>query len=537
MDNLCQDKHIEQPFNEFMVSWNDCNFCEDPAMDQRFEKTRLIIAGLSVTGMLAACVTDPPKPETATVVAAVKTPVAKTVTNFTPALRCMDDLMLAYGKKDIVITTAGLPDSTGRVMAGTKEMLISAASRMSIKSRALSFIDYDTERNDLLALFQDIQAAGAFQHKLPNYYIRGAITQLDENAIDSQRGGGIALPWLDLGMSKDQVSSVVSMDMNIGETTTRMILPGMSASNSLVVTRAGDSKDAGGKIGKVGFSFNMSLNKAEGLGSGVRALVELGMIEVIGKLTNVPYWKCLEIDKTNPLMLEQAREWYDAMTPADRIKLVQRKLGGMNYYSGAINGATSRELSSAIGKYQAENQLVADGRINFDLYYSLLDAEQPIVEDPNAKANVIAAAPRTEKQGPMTVTLDSDRGNRPSYRLREFLQAKAQLSTDGVLYCYYKDTSGAIARIHPNRFSPDPFLKANRSISLPPENSPFKIKFDAPGREQIACFGSNRDMALPSALKGADLTPLKVGSMEEISKAFRAANPSVAEAKLDILIQ
>ena len=85
MDNLCQDKHIEQPFKEFMVSWNDCNFCEDPAMDQRFEKTRLIIAGLSVTGMLAACVTDPPKPETATVVAAVKTPVAKTVTNFTPA--------------------------------------------------------------------------------------------------------------------------------------------------------------------------------------------------------------------------------------------------------------------------------------------------------------------------------------------------------------------------------------------------------------------------------------------------------------------
>ena len=222
---------------------------------------RPILVTLVSAAILPGCVTDPPKPETATVVTAVKTPVAKTVTNFTPALRCMDDLMLAYGKKDIVITTAGIPDSTGKVMAGTKEMLISAASRMSIKSKALSFIDYDTERNDLLALFQDIQAAGAFQHKLPNYYIRGAITQLDENAIDSQRGGGIALPWLDLGMSKDQVSSVVSMDMNIGETTTRMILPGMSASNSLVVTRAGDSKEAGGKIGKLGFSFNMSLTR------------------------------------------------------------------------------------------------------------------------------------------------------------------------------------------------------------------------------------------------------------------------------------
>ncbi len=281
----------------------------------------------------------------------------------------------------------------------------------------------------------------------------------------------------------------------------------------------------------------MSLNKAEGLGSGVRALVELGMIEVVGKLTNVPYWKCLEIDKTNPLMLEQAREWYDAMTPVDRVKMVQRKLGGMNLYSGAINGVTSRELSGAIGRYQADNQLVADGRINFDLYYALLDSEQPIVEDPTAKSMLIPAAPRGEMQGPLSVRLDSDRGNRPTYRLREFLRANVQLSADGVLYCYYKDVSGTIARIHPNRFSPDPFLKANRAISLPPENSPFKIKFDKPGREQIACFGSSRDLALPSNLKGADLTPLKVGSMEEISKAFRASNPSVAEAKLDIVIQ
>lgn len=506
-------------------------------MARAFEKTRLVFAGLSVTCMLAACVADPPKPETATVVTAVKTPVSKTVTNFTPALRCMDDLMLAYGKKDIVITTAGIPDSTGKVMAGTKEMLISAASRMSIKSRALSFVDYDTERNDLLALFQDIEAAGASQRRLPNYYIRGAITQLDENAIDSQRGGGIALPWLDLGMSKDQVSSVVSMDMNIGETTTRMIMPGMSASNSLVITRAGDSKEAGGKIGKLGFSFNMSLNKAEGLGSGVRALVELGMIEVVGKLTGVPYWKCLEIDKTNPMMLQQARDWYDAMTPADRVKLVQRKLGGMNYYNGPIDGATSRELSGAIGRYQSENQLVADGRINFDLYYALLDAEQPIVEDPSAKANVIAAAPKPEAQAQMSLRLDSDRGNRPTYRVRDILKAKVQLGADGVVYCYYRDTSGAVARIHPNRFSPDPFLKANRMISLPPENSPFQIKFDKAGREQIVCYASNRDLALPAVLKGPDLTPLKVGSIDEIGKAFRASNPSIAEAKLDIVIQ
>lgn len=489
---------------------------------------------------LAGCVADPPKPETATVATSVKTPAAKTVTNFTPALRCMDDLLLAYGKRDIVITTAGIPDSTGKVMAGTKEMLITAASKMSIKSKALTFIDYDTERSDLLALFQDMQAAGAFQHKLPNYYIRGAITQLDENAIDAQQGAGIALPFLDLGVSRDQVSSVVSIDMNVGETTSRMIMPGVNASNSLVITRTGKGGELGGKLGKVGFSFNMSLNKSEGLGSGVRALIELGMIELVGKLTGTPYWKCLEIDKTNPVMIEQAREWYDGMKPEERVKLVQRKLAGMNYYTGAVNGLVSKELTSAIGKFQAENGLIADGRINFELYYALLDADQPLAADPNAgpTAPVATAAPRpAAASGPLAVKLDTDRGPRPTYRLKEFLQARVQLSGDGILYCYYRDNSGVIARIFPNRFSPDSFVRAGRAMSLPPEGSPFKIRFDQPGQEQIVCYASERDLPLPANLKAADLTPLKVASLEEIAQAFRKSNPNVAEAKLEITVR
>ena len=75
-------------------------------------------------------------------------------------------------------------------------------------------------------------------------------------------------------------------------------------------------------------------------------------------------------------------------------------------------------------------------------------------------------------------------------------------------------------------------------MGLPPENSPFQIRFDlANVREQVACFGSDRDVALPATLKGADLTPLKVGSMDEISAAFRKSNPAVAESKLDIVVQ
>lgn len=509
-------------------------------MGHMFKSTCRFGVVLALVFSGAGCETVKPKPETATVAAAVKTPAAKTVTNFTPALRCMDDLLLAYGKRDIVITTAGIPDSTGKVMAGTKDMLHTAASKMSIKSRALSFIDYDTTSNDLLALFQDIQAAGAFNHKLPNYYIRGAVTQLDENAIDAQAGGGIALPWLDLGMSKDQVSSVVAIDMNVGETTSRMILPGVNASNSLIVTRAGDSKELGGRIGKVGFAFNMSLNKAEGLSGGVRALIELGMIELVGKLTSTPYWKCLQIDKTNPVMIEQAREWYDGMERKELVKMVQRKLAGMQRFAGAVDGIEGRPLASAVAAYQAEAGLIADGRINFDLYFNLLDADEPIAADPAppVTAPSVAARPAGAVSGPMTIKLGTDRGENPVYRRGEFLQARVEVGRDGVLYCYYRDSGGSIARIYPNRFNPDPFIRAGKIMSLPPEGSPFKIRFDQTKvKEQIACFASDRDLALPANLKVGDLMPLKVGSLDEIRQALRKSNPSIAEGMLNISVQ
>lgn len=494
-------------------------------------KTSLALAAtVAMAATLAAC---NPDPQTASIAAGPKTPAQKVMTSFTPALRCMDDLMLAYGKRDIVMTTAGIPDSTGKVQTGTKEMLISAVSKMSIKSKAIAFVDYDTERQDLMLLFQDIAQAGAGgNRRLPNYYIRGAITNLDDNALDSQQSVGLAFPFADLGISRDQVVSLVSVDMNIGESMTRTIVPGANASNTMAIVRAGKSGEAGGKIGKAGIQLSMSLNQSEGVGSGVRALVELGLIEVIGKLTNVPYWKCLEIDKTNPTMQSQARDWYDGMSEPDRVKFVQKKMAAIRAYSGAVSGQMDRNTVDAISRYKAENGLIANGRIDFDLYYALLDAEGQISSD--TAAPVISKAPTQ----PLRLTMSSDRGPQPIYRPGEVLKAVVETNQDGFLYCYYKDAGNSVARVFPNRFQPDPFIKGGRPMAVPGEGVPFKIKFDQPGaREQVVCVASERDVAIPDALKGTDLMPLKVGSTAEVIQAFRQSNPTAADAKLDIVVQ
>src|SRR5690242_17642132 len=100
---------------------------------------KVLAATIGAAFLLSGCVT--PAPEKAPIAAIPKTAAARTFTSLTPALRCMDEMFLNYGKKDILITTSGIADSTNKVSVGTKEMLIGALNQMSRRSKAFSFVD------------------------------------------------------------------------------------------------------------------------------------------------------------------------------------------------------------------------------------------------------------------------------------------------------------------------------------------------------------------------------------------------------------
>lgn len=498
--------------------------------------------------------------------AAPKTPAVKTLTNFTQALRCMDELLLAYGKQGISITSTGIPDATGKVQAGTKEMLITAVSKMTMKSQAFDFIDFHRADDDLGKLFE---AHGEASRVLPSYYIRGSITQLDDNTVRKNKGAGFSLPFLDIGASKDDAYDLLSMDMSIGEAATRKILPITSTSNTLILSKGGVAGEGGGKIGKLGLSFNIDISRSEGVGAATRTLVELGLIEALGKFTQVPYWKCLDTDVTNPLIREQAREWFDSAKESDRVLFVQRKLGGMGRYAGALDGVPNPALKTSIAEYQAAAGLVADGAVNFDLYASLLDDLQnqlaavpaaapksnyipgatsamsrPSTAAPAATGKspaatqVVAAPPAGPANAPspnFRLKLDTERGARPSYRVGDFLNMTLSMNTQGTAYCYYEDAGRTTARIFPNQFRPDSAVPAGAGVRLP--SGGFKIRFDKPGAERVACIGSDRELVIPSGLRGArDLSPLAVKSIDDVIGQYKQSNPSAVASIVEITV-
>lgn len=507
-------------------------------------------AALAVAGMLVAGCGQTP-PQEAKQIAQPKTRPTQNLTSFTEALRCMDDLYADFGIKNVVITSQGIPDATGEIRTGTKEMMISAISRMSVKSGAFTFVDFDQTQFDVNALQNLVGFTDDFV--VPNYYIRGAITQLDEQVLAESESAGVSVPFADAGASRDQVVSIVSVDLNMGDLLTRQILPGTSANNSIAVRRAGESADAGGVIEKIGFglNFNVTLNESEGMHQAVRTLVELSTLETLGKLTQVPYWRCLQVEQSNPAVRAETYEWFASKTSSEQVSFAQRALSGLNLYDGPVTGTLDAPTREAIGAYQAKNGLLASGAVDFDLYASLISRdvtlagapaeEQPVKPQPQAAASETESVTANAEPEPPPVALSlATSVGEGAATVGQRLVVGLSSNRDAFAYCYYQDAEGRVARIFPNRFQPDALVPSGQQVTIPSESARFDITFDHPGTiEHVVCLGSDVELGphLPQPLQVEDLTPIPVDSLNDVMQMFSGIGKSevvFAHAKIQV---
>jgi hypothetical protein len=202
-----------------------------------------------------------------------------------------------------------------------------------------------------------------------------------------------------------------------------------------------------------------------------------------------------------------------------------------------------------VARYQADNDLVPSGRVDFDLYYRLLANE---ARHPNT-AKAASAGPAPPVVTPVTavvpvpalaaepprLVVSTSRGPQAKYRVGETLVVSVQPVQDAYVYCYYQDAAGTVARIFPNRFQPDALLHAGVQIEVPPAGrNAFAIRFDKPGgNEAVACIGSEREVGLrlPDSLKAQDLEPLPIKGLDEVAARFREIpGAQVTEARLSM---
>jgi hypothetical protein len=471
----------------------------------------------------------------------------RSITGFSAGLRCMDNLMFEYGVRDVTMLVEDIVDKTTKVNAGTRDMLISAVSDMTRRSRAIRLVAFGKDATNVISFLQTAQRQGAYQ-VIPQFDIKGSVSQFDENVVRNQKDFGVGFqPFVNLGASKDASASILGLDLSVLTTDDMAILSGVTSRNSVVIFREGSGADADAAYHKFGVSFSMSLNKSEGQSQALRGLVELAVIELMGKLTKTPYWTCLGAD---PAQSEEIRnevsDWYFAMASSnvEIIAYFQNQLRQRGLYVGPIDGKFNPAIDEAIANYRAALGLSREAVIDeafFKAYLaaqhskivvnakpSVYEAPAPVAKPAQAPAAPALAVAPSAATAPAAVPLKltmTTANKQTRFARGEIVNLVVSANRDAYVYCYLQDESAAITRFFPNRFTKDPFVPATKPLELPGKMR-FQLVMNERGvKETVACFGTPRDVLaqLPDRVVGGDFEPLPVVSLDSIRDEFRTA--------------
>jgi curli biogenesis system outer membrane secretion channel CsgG len=270
--------------------------------------------------LLSACHTNPKE---AYRLYQPKTLPVRNITHFHQSLQCFDNLLVKANIKPIYITSEGIPNHAGKTITllSGRDMLINTISQL--ESNVFKFINLPSLPSTQLleqlgiskshpSLFEEYLKTYNRWNKgkktqkrinYPDYMIIGAITQADKNIISGGASASVSLRDADFGVSKDDMVSVISLDMNIVNTANFEVLNGVGSSNSIAIYRQGIAGDLGGRIKNSGVFLNFSFDESEGMHQAIRTLIQLNTLEVLGKLAKVPYTDCLKptYDRTETL--------------------------------------------------------------------------------------------------------------------------------------------------------------------------------------------------------------------------------------------
>lgn len=465
----------------------------------------------------------------------------RNTTDFSESLRCMDNMFLSFGigRFDYAMLLEEVKDKTKKVDAGTRQMIISTVSDMTKRSGAIRLVNYGQDTGNLISLLNEAGKKGVYED-VPPFNIIGSITQYDDGIYRKQAdmSGEIAGTndgsSLGMGGGRSSSSSVTFMTIDLGVITTHnlSIVPGVTTKNSIELFNRGSSTSYDGGISKTGMSYSFSSSSKDAVGQALRAVVELSTIELVGKLTKLPYWRCLGMDPQHPDIQHEVSDWFYQLSSMGTLhRTLKLQLASRGYYNGPIDEDISDEYLLAVLEYKRRLGMPQVAAIDLDFYASFLN-RTPVSQHENTLAYKKRALElqaklakkknkkiKAQKPIKKAINIELLSKDNAAFKLGSEVAIDVKTNTDGYMNCYFQ-RDDAFIRVFPNRFSADGFISSRGGLVLP-DSPRYSFVVDN-SLEQIHCFLATRkiDNDLPAELQVPDLQQLPVYSVDHIRNAY-----------------
>lgn len=485
----------------------------------------------------------------------------RSITNFSDGLRCMDNLMLAFGIRDVSTLVEDLSDQTKKINIGAKDMLITAVSDMTRRSRAIRLIAFGNDSGNMVTFLNNAERKQIYS-AVPLYGIRGSVSQLDEKVSKRNIEAGIGTDKFGVGAGASTQADVVALDLSMVSTQDLSVLPGVTSKNQVIVMGTGQAADADATIKKFGINFAFSVGKTEGKSQAVRNLMDLAAIELVGRLTKTPYWTCVGASSNDPAIKAEMSDWFFSMQASNELtKYFQEQLRFRGFYAGPVDGQMNDQLKEAVINFRKELGLSAEPKIDEPMFMTFLNSklatqasamapigpQQQVAKapEPDPKAVKVASAKNGKGKtmvakaqggsatGGKTAVAGKKRGDGDDFDSAINLlmanragsdprsqQVSLQTDENAFVYCFSQDSKG-VQRLFPNRFARDPYVAMSRETTLASRGgTPLQL---AGNGQEVACFATQRDVfaQLPDNLRAPDFEPIPGASLESLRGTFQ----------------
>jgi hypothetical protein len=416
----------------------------------------------------------------------------KVMTNFSTALRCMDRQFADFGIRDLHVMVEDLNDRTSKVPAGATDMFITAMSQMTTRSQAIKFKAFGEDTKNLSAFLRTAGTKGPYQpQNLPDFVIRGSISQFDDNILKKNVDLGASLgdaktTFLSAGFTRSATGRELGMDLSVQRTSDLGLVPGVTSHNSMFLMSTGTGLDTEAGYKKLGVSFLTSLSRMEGNSRALRNLVELSAIELMGKLAKIPYWRCLDVPNDTKEVQAEIEDWHEGLWvdgPTEAIAYYQHHFNVLGMLPKYERGKMDDDFKFALRTYKKALGLELNGKINLALFKAHLTANR---EQLWKTIGPLYKAEFKERLMVRVRTIES-----VPYRAGQMINLVVSPHVPAFVSCFLMDEENKIHRFW--RSEPRERVSAD-APPAPIELPKGLLKIDTKGRAmQVSCFTYRND--------------------------------------------
>jgi hypothetical protein len=436
-------------------------------------------------------------------------------TIFSKAIGSLGMMSQIYTDKKLKIMPQAIADVTGSSVATNAEIPRDVTemvkSTLNSVGGNVMFIPYDPQfmQNTAVTGYSDYA-----EKILPEVVISGGITEFDRALVSKGDSADVDLEIGKMGginfndTNKSSLASV-TLDFNLIDFKTFAGIPRIQAINSVKLTKSTKEDSFGFTIKSATFGAKGDIKKVQGRHAAVRLIVQLSMIEIIGRYQKLPYWKLIPGASKDEIVIDGVLADFYAMTNTQQLSKAQEFLYLSGYLS-EINGQLDSATQTALQKFSTDKKL-SSSTLNQEMYLALFEnipidhatvqkrkmlkntlaiptQSPPQIQQASRPAVSMSEVTETKETGSITLSTDKSQ-----YRIGE--QLNVNFSVDQPLYVRMVviNSKGEISTLFPNPYQSDNYCKPNRAYKIPSAGAGFTLDISAPtGTDKIRAIASKK---------------------------------------------